>query len=37
VPGEGDDRAIAMRPEGSGWAMRWERLEQAVERWAAAA
>jgi tRNA threonylcarbamoyladenosine biosynthesis protein TsaE len=36
VPGEGDDRAIAMRPQGRRWAARWERLEQAVDRWVAA-
>jgi tRNA threonylcarbamoyladenosine biosynthesis protein TsaE len=36
VPGEGDDRTIAMRPQGRRWAARWERLEQAVDRWVAA-
>ena len=37
VPGEGDDRSITIRPEGSPWSTRWERLEQVVERWMAAA
>jgi tRNA threonylcarbamoyladenosine biosynthesis protein TsaE len=33
VPGEGDARAVTIRPVGSGWAGRWERLEQAVDAW----
>ena len=37
VPGEAEDRAISIRPVGVGWATRWERLEQAVQRWSVAA
>jgi tRNA threonylcarbamoyladenosine biosynthesis protein TsaE len=37
VPGEGEDRLVAVTPVGSRWAARWERLEQAVERWRTAA
>jgi tRNA threonylcarbamoyladenosine biosynthesis protein TsaE len=37
VPGDGDERALAIRPFGAGWAVRWERLEQAVEPWTAVA
>jgi tRNA threonylcarbamoyladenosine biosynthesis protein TsaE len=37
VPGEDDDRTIAIRPVGPGWVMRWERLEQVLEPWRAAA
>jgi tRNA threonylcarbamoyladenosine biosynthesis protein TsaE len=33
VPGDGEDRAIAIRPAGVRWAPRWERLEQALEPW----
>jgi tRNA threonylcarbamoyladenosine biosynthesis protein TsaE len=33
VPGEGEDRVVSIRPAGSGWAARWERLEQAVDGW----
>jgi tRNA threonylcarbamoyladenosine biosynthesis protein TsaE len=36
VPGEGEERTIAMIPIGGGWAGRWERLEQAMDRWALA-
>jgi tRNA threonylcarbamoyladenosine biosynthesis protein TsaE len=36
VPGEGEERAVSIRPVGSGWAGRWERLEQAVDAWSAA-
>jgi tRNA threonylcarbamoyladenosine biosynthesis protein TsaE len=37
VPGDDDARAIAMRSQGTGWATRWERLEQAVDTWRVAA
>jgi tRNA threonylcarbamoyladenosine biosynthesis protein TsaE len=37
IPGEDEARSIAMRSEGTAWATRWERLEQAVDRWRAAA
>ena len=37
VPGESEERAIAIRAVGGGWAPRWERLEQALEPWRAAA
>jgi tRNA threonylcarbamoyladenosine biosynthesis protein TsaE len=33
VPGDGEDRVIAIRPVGVRWIPRWERLEQALERW----
>jgi tRNA threonylcarbamoyladenosine biosynthesis protein TsaE len=33
VPGEGEERAISIRPVGDGWAVRWERLEQVVDAW----
>lgn len=33
VPGEGEERAVSIRPVGSAWAARWERLEQAVDGW----
>jgi tRNA threonylcarbamoyladenosine biosynthesis protein TsaE len=36
VPGEGEERAVSIRPVGSTWAARWERLEQAVDGWSAA-
>ena len=35
VPGDADDRRIAIRGVGARWAARWERLEQAVEPWRA--
>jgi tRNA A37 threonylcarbamoyladenosine biosynthesis protein TsaE len=37
VPGEDDARRISIRSEGTAWATRWERLEQAVESWREAA
>lgn len=37
VPGESEERAIAVRTSGGAWAERWERLEQALEPWRAAA
>jgi tRNA threonylcarbamoyladenosine biosynthesis protein TsaE len=36
VPGEGEERAVSIRPVGSAWAARWERLEQAVDAWTVA-
>jgi tRNA threonylcarbamoyladenosine biosynthesis protein TsaE len=33
VPGEGEERVVSIRPVGSAWAARWERLEQAVDGW----
>jgi tRNA threonylcarbamoyladenosine biosynthesis protein TsaE len=33
VPGDGDERAVSIRPVGARWAGRMERLEQAVEPW----
>ncbi len=37
LPGEGEERAVSIRPVGIGWASRWERLEQAVQPWRVAA
>lgn len=37
VPGDAEVRAISIRVEGDAWARRWERLEQALEPWRAAA
>ncbi len=37
VPGGDEERAVAIRPAGDAWRMRWERLERALERWGAAA
>lgn len=37
VPGDDDERRVTVRAAGSGWSMRWERLEQLVEPWRAAA
>ena len=34
--GEGEERAVSIRPVGTGWASRWEGLEQAVHRWSVA-
>lgn len=33
VPGEGEERAVSIRPVGSAWAARWGRLERAVDGW----
>ena len=36
VPGEGpggEERAVSLSGGGGSWASRWERLEQAVDRW----
>ncbi|HEX6230542.1 MAG TPA: tRNA (adenosine(37)-N6)-threonylcarbamoyltransferase complex ATPase subunit type 1 TsaE [Actinomycetota bacterium] len=37
VPGESEERAIAIHAVGSEWAPRWERLERSLEPWRAAA
>jgi len=36
VPGDGEERAVSLDADGEPWAMRWERLERALERWSAA-
>jgi tRNA threonylcarbamoyladenosine biosynthesis protein TsaE len=35
VPGEGEERRVAIRRVGERWAGRWERLEQAMGTWRA--
>jgi tRNA threonylcarbamoyladenosine biosynthesis protein TsaE len=37
VPGENEARSISIWAVGGAWAPRWERLEQALEAWRAAA
>ncbi|MGH2590219.1 MAG: tRNA (adenosine(37)-N6)-threonylcarbamoyltransferase complex ATPase subunit type 1 TsaE [Actinomycetota bacterium] len=37
MSGDGEERSVAIRGSGTAWAPRWERLEQAVEPWRAAA
>ena len=37
IPSEDEVRKIAIRSEGTAWATRWERLEQAVDSWRPAA
>ncbi len=37
VPGEGETRRLVITGIGPSWALRWERLEQALERWAVVA
>jgi tRNA threonylcarbamoyladenosine biosynthesis protein TsaE len=37
VPGVGEEHAISLVAEGEPWALRWERLERALEPWSAAA
>ena len=37
VPGEGEDRLLAVAARGPAWAERWERLEQRLEPWRGAA
>jgi tRNA threonylcarbamoyladenosine biosynthesis protein TsaE len=37
IPSEDEVRKIAIRSEGTAWATRWERLEQAVDAWREAA
>jgi tRNA threonylcarbamoyladenosine biosynthesis protein TsaE len=37
VPGSGEERRVVLTGAGGSWAARWERLEQALERWGGAA
>jgi tRNA threonylcarbamoyladenosine biosynthesis protein TsaE len=37
VPGEDERRRLVVTGAGRSWAARWERLEQALERWGSAA
>ena len=37
VPGSGEERTVGLTAEGDPWAVRWERLERALEPWSAAA
>jgi tRNA threonylcarbamoyladenosine biosynthesis protein TsaE len=37
VPGDGEERAVAIGGNGDPWALRWERLERAFEPWMDAA
>ncbi len=37
VPGEDERRRLVLTGSGRSWATRWERLEQALERWGGAA
>ena len=37
VPGEDERRRLVLTGAGRSWATRWERLEQALERWGGAA
>jgi tRNA threonylcarbamoyladenosine biosynthesis protein TsaE len=37
VPGAGEGRVLALTAEAEPWALRWERLERALEPWSAAA
>jgi tRNA threonylcarbamoyladenosine biosynthesis protein TsaE len=37
VPGDGEQRAVAIDATGGSWALRWERLERALEPWVEAA
>ncbi len=37
VPGDGEERAVTIGGNGDAWALRWERLERALEPWADAA
>ena len=37
VPGDGEERAVELRTEGTGWLPRWERLERQLEPWRVAA
>ncbi|HEU4527269.1 MAG TPA: tRNA (adenosine(37)-N6)-threonylcarbamoyltransferase complex ATPase subunit type 1 TsaE [Actinomycetota bacterium] len=37
VPGEDERRRLILTGAGRSWATRWERLEQALERWGSAA
>jgi tRNA threonylcarbamoyladenosine biosynthesis protein TsaE len=37
VPGDGEERVVAIAGSGEPWALRWERLERALEPWVVAA
>lgn len=37
VPGEGEERSVALWAEGDVWRARWERLERVLDAWKAAA
>lgn len=37
MPGDGEERSISIRDSADAWLPRWERLEQLVEPWKAAA
>ena len=37
VPGDGEERTVGISGNGDPWALRWERLERAVEPWVVAA
>ncbi|HET9249181.1 MAG TPA: tRNA (adenosine(37)-N6)-threonylcarbamoyltransferase complex ATPase subunit type 1 TsaE [Actinomycetota bacterium] len=37
VPGEGEERSVRLRTEGTAWLPRWERLERQLDPWRAAA
>jgi tRNA threonylcarbamoyladenosine biosynthesis protein TsaE len=37
VPGDGEERAVGVAGIGDPWALRWERLERALEPWVDAA
>ena len=37
VPGDGEERAVGIAGNGDPWALRWERLERALEPWVVAA
>jgi tRNA threonylcarbamoyladenosine biosynthesis protein TsaE len=37
VPGDGEERAVEVAGNGDPWALRWERLERALEPWVGAA
>jgi tRNA threonylcarbamoyladenosine biosynthesis protein TsaE len=37
VPGPGEERVVGLAADGQAWAIRWERLERALEPWGAAA
>ena len=37
VPGDGEERAVGVVGNGDPWALRWERLERALEPWVDAA
>lgn len=37
IPGDDDERAVTIVGTGDPWALRWERLERALEPWVAAA